>query len=197
MKLAFFKLQDDRPVTLARKITVVLSSLVLLGLIAIIDYTTGWEVSFGIFYFVPIWLMTWTFNRKVAALISLACALVWLAVDKASGTKYTNEWIHYWNAGVRLAYFLTFALLLSKVREQLQKSTAEVKQLSGLLPICASCKKIRDDNGYWEQLEKYISARSKAAFSHGICPDCVKKLYPEFSDQLLREQENYSNNSPG
>jgi PAS domain S-box-containing protein len=66
----------------------------------------------------------------------------------------------------------------------LQKALAEVKQLSGFLPICASCKKIRDDKGYWKEVETYISDHSEAQFSHGICPDCARKLYPElFEDQ--------------
>lgn len=63
--------------------------------------------------------------------------------------------------------------------EQLKKSLAKVKQLSGMLPICASCKKIRDDRGYWRQIEAYIRDHSEAEFSHGICPECMKKLYPE------------------
>ena len=52
--------------------------------------------------------------------------------------------------------------------------------ISGMLPICANCKKIRDDKGYWNQIEAYIGDHSEAEFSHGICPDCAKKLYPEF-----------------
>jgi hypothetical protein len=56
---------------------------------------------------------------------------------------------------------------------------AEVKTLRGLLPICASCKKIRDDEGYWNQIESYIGQHSEAQFSHSICPECAKKLYPE------------------
>jgi transcriptional regulator with GAF, ATPase, and Fis domain len=66
-----------------------------------------------------------------------------------------------------------------KLIVQLQKALSEVKQLSGLLPICASCKKIRDDKGYWNQIETYIRDRSEAEFTHGICPDCFKKLYPD------------------
>jgi PAS domain S-box-containing protein len=62
----------------------------------------------------------------------------------------------------------------------LQKALHEVKTLSGLLPICASCKKIRDDKGYWNNLEKYISEHSGAEFTHGICPECAVKLYPQF-----------------
>jgi PAS domain S-box-containing protein len=61
----------------------------------------------------------------------------------------------------------------------LQEALSKVKMLSGLLPICASCKKIRDDKGYWKQIESYIRDHSEAVFSHGICPDCAKKEYPE------------------
>ena len=62
---------------------------------------------------------------------------------------------------------------------ELQEAIAKVRTLSGLLPICSSCKKIRDDKGYWNQLEAYIQEHSDAAFSHGICPECFKKIYPE------------------
>jgi len=68
----------------------------------------------------------------------------------------------------------------SKIIIDLQKALDRVKTLSGLLPICASCKKVRDDQGYWNQIEAYIETYSEAQFSHGICPDCAEKLYPEF-----------------
>ena len=64
-------------------------------------------------------------------------------------------------------------------RERLQKALDEVRTLRGIVPICASCKKIRDDKGYWNQVEKYVCAHYEAEFSHGICPDCLKKLYPK------------------
>ena len=63
--------------------------------------------------------------------------------------------------------------------EELQKALKEVKQLSGFLPICSHCKQIRDDKGYWNQIESYISAHTEALFSHSICPDCAKKFYPD------------------
>ncbi|MEW6521242.1 MAG: hypothetical protein AB1461_17720 [Thermodesulfobacteriota bacterium] len=64
--------------------------------------------------------------------------------------------------------------------EELHKAFSEVKTLRGIVPICASCKKIRDDKGFWQQVEVYVSAHSDALFSHGICPECVEKLYPNF-----------------
>lgn len=72
----------------------------------------------------------------------------------------------------------------SEIIAQLQKALAEVKNLSGFLPICASCKKIRDDKGYWNQIEAYISEHSEAEFSHGICPECSEKLYPDLYKNL-------------
>jgi PAS domain S-box-containing protein len=63
---------------------------------------------------------------------------------------------------------------------ELKEALSRIKTLNGLLPICASCKKIRNDRGYWEQIETYIRDHSEAQFSHGICPDCAKSLYPEY-----------------
>ncbi|MGO9015942.1 MAG: response regulator transcription factor [Dissulfurispiraceae bacterium] len=67
---------------------------------------------------------------------------------------------------------------------ELQDAIAKVKTLSGMLPICASCKKIRDDKGYWKQIEAYISEHSEALFTHGICPECTRKLYPEYYNRI-------------
>ena len=66
-----------------------------------------------------------------------------------------------------------------KFINELKEALTNVKTLNGLLPICASCKKIRNDTGYWEQVEGYIMHHSNASFTHGFCPDCVKKLYPK------------------
>jgi PAS domain S-box-containing protein len=68
---------------------------------------------------------------------------------------------------------------LKKEHDKLLKALKEIKTLSGFLPICASCKKIRDDKGYWNQIEAYIQQHSDAQFSHAICPACAKKLYPD------------------
>jgi PAS domain S-box-containing protein len=72
-----------------------------------------------------------------------------------------------------------------KLLRELQQALSEVKTLSGLLPICASCKKIRDDGGYWHQVEVYVQQHSKAAFTHGFCPDCIRKLYPQYADEIM------------
>jgi DNA-binding response OmpR family regulator len=67
---------------------------------------------------------------------------------------------------------------LRRSNEELQQALREVKVLRGLIPICASCKKIRNDGGFWQQIEEYIGEHSEAEFSHGLCQPCLKKLYP-------------------
>ena len=69
---------------------------------------------------------------------------------------------------------------LQRVNRELHEALDTVKKLQGILPICANCKKIRDEDNQWHLMEKYISQRSDARFSHGICPECAKKLYPDF-----------------
>lgn len=71
---------------------------------------------------------------------------------------------------------------LAEKNRELEQALTEVKVLRGFIPICATCKKIRDDKGYWQQIETYIQDRSEALFSHGICKDCMKKLYPDYVD---------------
>ena len=69
---------------------------------------------------------------------------------------------------------------LERLNGELKEALDTIKTLHGIIPICSSCKKIRDDKGSWSQIEAYISKHSEAQFSHGICPECAKKLYPEF-----------------
>ena len=68
---------------------------------------------------------------------------------------------------------------------QLQNALEEVKTLRGIVPICAVCKNIRNDEGFWQKVETFIQDHSDAEFSHGICPDCIRKYYPEYSDKIL------------
>lgn len=77
--------------------------------------------------------------------------------------------------------------MLEEKKDKLEATLAEVKTLSGFLPICSSCKKIRDDKGYWKQIETYIGDHSEAQFSHSVCPDCARRLYPELDLDLAPE----------
>jgi len=79
---------------------------------------------------------------------------------------------------------------------QLQDALAKIKTLHGLIPICAACKKIRDDDGFWRQVEEYIHDHSEAEFSHSICPECVARLYPELAGKTRRSAGNEDGDGP-
>jgi hypothetical protein len=87
------------------------------------------------------------------------------------------------NTIIRIFALLLYVYLVTRTAWQTRELKRKVNLLEGILPICASCKKIRNDKGEYEQIEQYISKRSEAEFSHGICPDCAQKLYPEFSQK--------------
>jgi DNA-binding response OmpR family regulator len=82
--------------------------------------------------------------------------------------------------GSMLGRAIRYAIERKKLLAQLEQSTSEIKKLRGILPICANCKKIRDDKGYWTQVEIYIRDHSGTEFTHGICPECAQKLYPAY-----------------
>jgi len=77
----------------------------------------------------------------------------------------------------KLMYEMQIEKALRSANEELRESIIQIRVLRGLLPICANCKKVRDDQGYWQQIEEYIREHSEADFSHCICPECAKKLY--------------------
>ncbi|WP_221029255.1 PAS domain-containing protein [Actomonas aquatica] len=111
----------------------------------------------------------------------------WMQLTSRPGTRFL-EGQEIWS-GVILD--ITDRKLVEAERDQLleelRDALNQVKTLSGFLPICASCKKIRDDGGYWTQLEAYISEHSEAEFSHGICPDCADRFMAEFRETIATE----------
>lgn len=97
-----------------------------------------------------------------------------------TGFKYTQQDMDYLiGVGLDISMRVKTETEKANLINKLQETLSEVKQLSGLLPICASCKKIRDDKGYWTQIESYIHEHSEADFSHGICQECAEKYYPD------------------
>jgi len=74
---------------------------------------------------------------------------------------------------------IRYAIERQRLMTELKTALDHIKQLQGMLPICSVCKNIRDDKGYWNRIESYISKHSEVVFSHGICPECAKKLYPD------------------
>jgi DNA-binding response OmpR family regulator len=84
--------------------------------------------------------------------------------------------------GDLLVRAIQYALERERLVSELREALAQVKTLGGLLPICSGCKKIRDDKSYWSQVESYIASRSEATFTHSLCPDCLKKYFPDVDE---------------
>jgi two-component system, response regulator PdtaR len=76
-----------------------------------------------------------------------------------------------------------------ELTSRLKKALDEIKKLSGLVPICASCKNIRNDQGYWQAVESYIEEHTDAQFSHGVCPDCINRLYPDLLNEKTKRSD--------
>jgi len=115
-----------------------------------------------------------------------------MQLSEKSQSKVENISVLLVLAGIFLSAFIAFFTVrhvlkvekaLLNQRNELQKALSEIKTLSGLLPICASCKKIRDDKGYWNQIELYIRDHTEAEFSHGLCPICAENLYGDFLNE--------------
>ena len=91
--------------------------------------------------------------------------------------------------GSREQRFITrsmrYAVERQRLMLELKQANEQIKTLSGIIPICSHCKNIRNDSGYWQAVERYVTEHSGARFSHGICPDCIKKYYPELADEVL------------
>lgn len=95
-------------------------------------------------------------------------------------------------AGIEVVRDITGRKLLEAEREELigelREALAKIKTLKGLIPVCAWCRKVRDDKGYWDELENYIRENSEASFTHGICPGCLKETSPDIYDELFEEK---------
>ena len=154
-----------------------------------IDYLTGNEIHVFVFYFIPVTLAAIRLGLGASVVMSVLSALAWAGADAMAGHEYVSSAILIWNMVVHLCVFLFIGVASAKIiallnqervlNESLKRTLAEVKVLEGLLPICAQCKKIRNEKGAWQQLESYIQFHSGAQFTHGMCPDCGKKLLAE------------------
>jgi len=162
--------------------------------IGIVDYLTGYEIGIEIFYLIPIGLLSWFINISAGIIMSIISAGTIIYASMLAGKVYQNYFVDFWDIFVHLGFFLVFVYLINEEKiisdknrmliSDLQKALDEIKTLSKLLPMCSSCKKIRDDDGFWKQIDLYIREHTNTEFSHGICPECKEKLYPGFAKKM-------------
>lgn len=181
-------------------IVIVVSTISVIAL-GLVDYFTGWEFGFFVFYFVPIAYAAWNAGLRQSIFVSLFSSAIWFLADHLLQHNYSSPFFSFWNTLIRLLSFLLISFFISKIAallsaekkisENLKEAMKQIKILRGFLPICASCKKIRNDQGYWEQIESYIHTHSEADFTHGLCEECARRLYPEiYPDVETKENPN-------
>jgi hypothetical protein len=164
----------------------------LLGLslaLGALDWWSGNELNFFVFYYAPVSLAAWFMGRSDAVVFAVLCALIWFAADLLSGHVHSTQLLAVWNTMIHLVAFLAIGGALSLLRHTLEREReraaelrtrlAQIRVLEAFLPICAQCKKIRDEAGAWQPIERYISSHSDTRFSHGFCPDCYQRALVE------------------
>jgi hypothetical protein len=176
---------------LSRRSAILVASAALL-VIALGDCLTSWYYLFDFFYLLPLSIATIYDGRRSGFAMALAATLAWMVGMVVQGhplvmhALWPGALVWAWNFVARLTVQSAFVWLLARLRDDivrqsqlvadLQDALEQVQQLRTLIPICAWCKKIRDDAGYWKQLEHYMQERDLATFTHGICPECASNL---------------------
>jgi len=152
--------------------------------VLLLDHAFPSGVAIDVLYIAPVLLTLRTPGNRLTVWTAVLCSVLIVAGYFVSSPG-TEPWKVIFNRIIAVAAVWLCVLFglhnkaIAAAREAAvrgrEKALEEIKILSGLLPICAWCKKVRDDQGYWTQIEAYISSRSQATFSHGICPDCKQK----------------------
>ena len=164
------------------------------GVLMVLDALTPLGLAFWFLQVVLVWFTSLRANRRQMIAVAIVCSsLICLGFvfSPKSGLAISIE-IYNLLLSLGAVGAITQACLRQraledrarKTADELAQSRARVRILSGLLPICASCKKIRNGGGTWEQLETYIGDHSEAIFTHGICQECIGRLYPELVHSL-------------
>ncbi len=185
----------------AEILAIVIPLVVLIGLV---DYLTGYEISVSALYLAPISLAAWYGGQISGFIVSVTGAAAWLLADIGAGHSFSHPALPLWNAAILLALFFVVAVILARFRisndrqaklvGELREALDNAKVLRGMIPICAWCKKIRDDKGYWDEVEAYFTKNSEAIFTHGMCPACQDKLKEELKG--LHPAESCPENPP-
>ncbi len=145
--------------------------------IAAIDSLTSFEVSLSFFYAIPVIFSVWFVGRWIGALTALVGVASWALADQLSGHHYSSEWIPFWNVCVRFSFLMLIVAGAYYARQQLQQSRSRTAALEQALPVCTCCKKIRDEDGAWLDLETYAMERLSTHPAPKLCPDCAKRVY--------------------
>ena len=156
-----------------RKVVILGGALLLLVLLGWIDYLTGYELGFFIFYSAPVGIAAWYVGRRSGIAMALAASLTWWLADMYAGEKYSSRFYFYWNTAIRFGCFVLNAITISRIRDMLlaqrrldgalSEAREEVRKLAAALPFCPSCHQPHRGEP---------SAPSPASYTEALCPSC-------------------------
>lgn len=156
----------------------IIAAMAFLLLVGWSDYITGPNFSFALFYLPSIAVVAWFGGKWLGIIAAIEAAIIWFTADYLGGTLSVE--VHIWNAFVRLCFFTITAffsrstrLQMMSLQHNLNDKTKEAHEFHRLLPICSSCKRIRDELGNWHIMEEYIKERTEVELSQSVCPDCA------------------------
>ena len=181
-------------------------AILLLAGIGVFDHITTFELSLGVLYFLPVALGAWKGNRTIGLLIACLSTGVWYAVETLGGMEYSSPWFSLWNGAARAISFVTIALLVSALcdnvkRQQAintrlsesiaesQRAAARIKELQGELQLVCSWTNRIQSEGRWMGLEEFMQRNFKLSFTHGISEEAAKRMNDEITATLKEADE--------
>lgn len=167
------------------------SLVLLLGAVGTADYLTGYEVSFAIFYLVPVVGAAWFVSRRAGLLMAALAALTWMTADKVGGHVYSNPFFFCWNGVNRLAIGVAVAFfgnaLHARVEEQrrlifgLRRALLTLSELSAQIPFCPICSRLRNDQDYRASLQQFLATHDDPRSLGRSCPECIAAREKHFA----------------
>ena len=169
--------------TTTRKHTTVLGfCIVLLGVLGWVDYLTGYELGFYLFYSMPVGLAAWQVGRRAGLVVALLASATWWFADRLAGDKYSSAFIGYWNTAMHFGTFIINAVAIAKVkstldqRHQLADELAEARrhagELAALLPLCTGCRQPQPADALRGKVQAYLDSAPRTATAGAVCERC-------------------------
>jgi hypothetical protein len=168
-----------------------MASLALIAGLCLLEANTPDQLSFGTLYFFPVAWATWAGGLPWGLAAAGAASAAWGIGNYAASPVYDHVPLRLWTMGNDLLTYGFMAWLVDRFRgvltaqeaamRELQKALDAVQTLEGLFPVCAWCRRVRDDQGYWSRIEDYLARQKGALVSHGICPECKERARAELT----------------
>lgn len=168
-----------------------MASVVLLSTAVVVDILTESRFRLGPFYLVPVLVVSWFLGRATGLFVAVVAVLLWRGVEVLVGQAPTSVLVRVLDTALHVFSFCLLSLAVAwgrnlferekQVSAELRITLENVRELEGLLPLCAWCRRLRNDHGYWQELESYVEQNTRAVVTHGICPECNERYFGDAS----------------